>query len=120
MTDHKGVRNDVLARGFNSNFTNGRGNAGALGIEVVSKFPNSQVNTLKGPLWSRLLQIIEQDAMLHLLLETSLFIPLGDPVRQNYFQLSGTSAGHSGPSEHPEVWDSDKLQALQSRIRPTT
>lgn len=81
----RGRPNHILCLGFT-----GERRKGALFDVHVNKYPNSHVNALKSQKWDRLLQVIGEPAMVALLLETSIFVPLssaGD--RQIYYQLSG-------------------------------
>lgn len=62
---------------------------GALTVPLVNRYPNSHVNTLKSRVWQRLLRVVGDAAMVHLLLGTSVFVPVGGKERGTYYQLSG-------------------------------
>jgi telomerase reverse transcriptase len=63
---------------------------------LVSYFPNVHVDTLKGPLWASLLQVLGKGgecAMIDLVLDCGVFIAV-DTGQGNYYQLSGMLAGY--------------------------
>lgn len=64
----------------------------------MNLYPNAHIGTLKSPVWGRLLGIIGDEAMLDLLLNTSIFLQLDGPhgdqydvAKANYYQLAGQS-----------------------------
>lgn len=58
---------------------------------LVARYPNSNVQSLKKPLWCRLNALLGQGGdriMMDLLLHSSIFIPVDEDLG-NYYQLSG-------------------------------
>jgi hypothetical protein len=65
-------------------------NVGPFGLRLINNYPNSHVNTLKSQLWERMLRVIGEDSMYKLLLETSIFMRVGEEEdKRMYYQLSG-------------------------------
>ncbi|KAA8900825.1 hypothetical protein FN846DRAFT_127446 [Sphaerosporella brunnea] len=90
-----GKPNNILGLGYYMVHTQNReslkgGQAGPLGFQVVNKYPNSHVNALKSHLWERLLRVIGEGSMFKLLLDTSIFMRVGEEQdKRMYYQLSG-------------------------------
>lgn len=94
---YPGKPNHILTQGYKLHQYHRKSlpgfNPGQLGIQVINTYPNSHVNTIKGPLWGKLLLLIKEDVMLKLLLDTSVFISLGkEENKNNYYQLCGKSS----------------------------
>lgn len=93
---YPGKPNNILAQGYslNNNRYAGPGfSVGPLGIDVVNFYPNTHIGTLKSPMWARLLQIVGDEVILDLLLNTSIFPQLDgnlyDVTKANFYQLAG-------------------------------
>ena len=87
-SNYFGRPNNILAEGYRLE-TSGAARPGELGLVIGNQYPNSQVNVLKGPLWGRLGGVVGADAMVGMLLNTCLFVQLGEEGRRNYWQLTG-------------------------------
>ena len=60
---------------------------------LVSHYPNSHVNKVKGALWGELLRIMGKDGeeiMLDLILDCGIFLAV-EKGNSNYYQLSGNA-----------------------------
>lgn len=63
---------------------------GPLGIQLLNRYPNSHVITVKSNLWNKLLQLIGDEIMFKLLIDTCIFIPVGEErAKKTYYQLCG-------------------------------
>lgn len=72
---------------------------------LVSRYPNSYVHTLKGPLWCRLHAVLGEDGdriMMDMLTNCALFRPVDDKFA-NYYQLSG-----------PPISDLEPVQVIKA------
>ena len=81
----------------------GRDHCAASGIPgLVSLYPNDHVATIKGALWSRLLEVLGREGehiMLDLILGCGIYIPLKSG-KDNYYQLSGSPHLKTSPRLH--------------------
>ncbi|KAI9683334.1 MAG: hypothetical protein M1829_005404 [Trizodia sp. TS-e1964] len=94
---------------------------------LVSFRPNTYVQTIKGPLWAAILSLLAAEGeriMIDLLMDCSIFIPLG-AGRANFYQLSGsplydmptlsgTDIKGVAPSKSPQALADKKLRTIPS------
>lgn len=73
---------------------------GMMGLNIANEYPNSHVNTLRTPVWTRLLDMVGRECMFDLLLRRCVFMPLGPETKRNYYQLSGMNFN---PTAHRPV-----------------
>ncbi|KAN0092973.1 hypothetical protein V8E55_003757 [Tylopilus felleus] len=116
--------NNIIATGYQRVSDNGQHHASSTGI--YNRFINTIVTALHGPEWELMLHRIGADAMLHLLLKTSVFISLpneclcqltGEPL---IFVSLPPGGGflEGGPHHRAQKRKRDIPQQLQPRKRP--
>lgn len=100
---------------------------GAAGVipGIVSHYPNDHVNTLKGPGWTSILNLLGKEAeriMLDLLLDNDIFVPVATGSG-NYYQLSGKCeasplGGHVRLTTSSKVFPYPSVRYFRSPLRP--
>lgn len=118
---YPGKPNNILALGYVTAYkgyqaVKGAG-AGPAGLDVVNTYPNAHISTLKTPPWTTLGQIVGDEPMLDLLLNTSVFIQCAGGVegKENLYQLIGASLLQAKSADAIARGVDEPLSLLSSR-----